>query len=208
MSKTRSKADLLGPEPAKKRVVSEQDIEIAWNKLYQGVSLAWLAGFCRMNFQTVKKRLGDCPTLSGKNGQELYDPMEALSRLVKPKFDIGEYIRNMNPNELPPMLRKEYWDAAKKQIEVEQLQGELWRTEDVHGMVSDAFKVIKNQMQVWIDDVERECPITPEQYQVLNERVDALRQTLAEHLQNMEGHTPHVLGLSNGADDNEEEEEA
>ena len=26
---------------------------------------------------------------------------------------IKDYIRTMSPNELPPMLRKEFWDAEK-----------------------------------------------------------------------------------------------
>lgn len=177
----RSLTDLLGddepPEPQK-----QEPVETDWAKLRNGVSVNWLSGFTKLDRKTVKKRLADCPAISVKSGVEKYDPMLALSYLVKPRFDIHEYMKNMNPQDLPPMLRKEYWDAELKKAKWQREAGELWHTSDVLDVLAEAFKRIKTATQMWADDVEREAGLTREQYQALIRRVDVLREDLHKAL--------------------------
>lgn len=173
--RSRSRSDLLGDEPEPVR----EHVETDWAKLRQGVTVAWLAGAMRMDPKTVKKRLGPvAPKQKRPGGQDLYDLELAMSYLVKPRFDVREYIKTMNPTELPPMLRKEYWDAELKKLAWQEKAGELWPTDKVLEVFSEAFKRIKNQCQVWADDVEREAKMTPEQYRALIKRVDMLREGL------------------------------
>ncbi len=208
--KPRSAEDLLGEMPRKKPPRPE-DSETEWHKLRDGVTQNWLVGFTRMHPNTVKRRLGKCPVLKKEAGRDVYDPMIALSYLINPQIDVYDYIKNMQPNELPVMLRKEFWDAENKRLNYEERSGELWHTSDVHEVLSNVFKQIKNQMQVWTDDVERETKLTPEQYKILEARVDALRKSLDDTLKALPSQQFHgsVLETRNldGRQSDESEEE-
>lgn len=188
---SRSLKDLLGPQDEEPVSTGESD----WAKLRAGVTVSWLAGALRRDPKTVKKRLGPCKPKTRQGGVDLYDLEEAMSYLVKPRFDIKDYLKTMNPTELPSMLRKEYWDAELKRLKFEEIAGELWPTASVLAVFAEAFKRIKNQMQVWADDVERESDLTPEQYKALTRRVDALRVDLHKQLVEMpkDGHHGHAL---------------
>lgn len=190
----RTLEDLLGgDEDTPTQRPNLKDGEDNWAILRRGVTIGWLAGFLGMHPDTVKKRLGECPALSNQKGRERYDPKQALGYLITPKFDIKDYIRGMNPNELPPMLRKEYWQAEKNRLDYEERAGELWRTEAVIAALGMAFKHIKNQTQVFADDVEREGFLTPEQYKILNRRVDSYRDELFKLLCELPKESPNVL---------------
>lgn len=185
MTQRRSLKDLLGPaeaeEPAQDALHGESD----WAKLREGVTVSWLAGALRRDPKTVKKRLGPCRPKGKKNGSDLYDLEEAMTYLVKPRFDIKEYLRSMNPTELPPMLRKEYWDAELKRLKWQEMAGELWPTAAVLEVLAEACKRIKNQVQVWADDVERDAGLSPDQYAALQSRVDVLRTDIHKVLVEM-----------------------
>ena len=168
--------DLLGPDPDEEEVSSS--VETDWGKLRSGVSITWLKGLTGMDHKTVKKRLGPCKAKGKKLGFDVYDPIEALSYLIKPKFDVADYMKTMNIAELPPMLRKEYWEAENKKLTYQERAGELWRTSDVLAVFAEAFKLIKTTTQVWADDVERDAGLKAEQYKALIGRVDALREDL------------------------------
>lgn len=190
--------DILGNTPEVEE--DESTVETDWAKLRKGVSLTWLAGFTRMDRKTVKKRLADCPAIARKSGSELYDPLLALSYLIKPRFDIRDYIKTMNPTELPPMLRKEFWDAENKRLKYQATAGELWPTESVLAVLAEAFKRIKQTTQVWADDVEREAGMPREQYVALIARVDALREDLYRTLVEMPKHQNTLSALDHGPD--------
>lgn len=193
--------DILGPGSTPEPEDVERDtVETDWAKLRKGVSLTWLSGFTRMDRKTVKKRLSDCPAIAKMSGSELYDPLLALSYLIKPRFDIRDYIKTMNPTELPPMLRKEFWDAENKRLKYQQTAGELWPTESVLEVLAEAFKRVKQTTQVWADDVEREANMPREQYVALIARVDALREDLYRTLVEMPKHRNTLSALDHGPD--------
>lgn len=171
----RDLGDFLGEEPEED---SNGPVETDWAKLRQGVSIVWLKGLLKMDAKTVKKRLASCSPIGKKSGHDVYDPAMALSYLVKPRFDVKDYIKTMNPTELPPMLRKEFWDAENKRANYMERAGELWKTEHVVAVLSDAMKRIKTQLQIWADDVERDAGLNKEQYAALNQRIDSLREDI------------------------------
>jgi len=194
MNTRRSDADLLGDEDE----VRAADAEMDWSKLRLGVTVNWLAGAFRLDRKTVKKRLGPLSPKTKSSKGDLYDLEQAASYLVKPQFDVAEYMKKMNPNELPPMLRKEYWEAENKRMTYEERAGELWPTESVVAVLADAFKAIKNQMQVWIDDVERDAGLTREQYAAMQKRVDQLRDELFAKLCELPKNAHHGSALEEG----------
>jgi len=196
----RSLDDLLGGDdsnseaPLTKAIDSKTD---DWAQVRRGVTQAWLTGALRMDKRTVKKRLAECPIAEKKAGNiALYDLAQAMSFLVKPRFDIEDYMRNMNPEELPPRLKSEYWKAKRSEQEYKERAGELWHTEDVIMVLGDTAKTIRGVMQTWIDALERKTEVTPEQYRELQSMVDDLRNEIARALVEMPalGQTPNLLG--------------
>lgn len=208
MTRKRNIDDLLGDspkpeEPPRRRrgrprkedtPPPPEDTESDWAKIRAGVTIGWLAGALRMDRNTVKKRLATLsPKAKRPAGGDLYDLELALPYLVKPKIDMRDYIRNMNVQELPPVLRKEYWAAEKSRLDWMERAGELWPTADVQSVLGEAFMLIKTTTQVWADDVEREAGLTKEQYKALIERVDQLREDLFAALCEMPKTHVHVL---------------
>lgn len=186
----RSKEDLLGPDPDSVQEhdtapESGQAAESDWARLRNGVSAAWIAGAIKRDPKTVKKRLAGCKPKKREKGVDLYDLEEAMSYVVKPRFDVGEYIKTMNPQELPVMLRKEYWEAENKRAKFMRDAGELWHTDDVLAVFAEAFKRIKTTMQVWPDDVERVAGLNRDQYNALIRLTDGLREELHKTLVEM-----------------------
>lgn len=198
----RSKEDLLGPEPEPEREAVETD----WAKLREGVSLTWLAGALRMDRKTIKKRLAPLSPKTKRAQGDLYDLEMAMSYLVKPRFDVAEYIKTMNPQELPVMLRKEYWEAENKRAKFMRDAGELWHTDDVLAVFAEAFKRIKTTMQVWPDDVERVAGLNRDQYNALIKLTDGLREELFKTLCEMpKERKTESLAAEIGADDEDGE---
>ncbi len=199
--KRRSAADLLGDDEPQAPIANSEIGNAEWAKVRQGVTVTWLAGALTMDRKTVQKRLASCPVKSkGQGGFPIYDLGQAMSYLVKPNFDIADYMRTMNPSELPPMLKKEYWQAENSRALYMQRAGDLWHTDDVLAVFSEAFKRIKDTLQVFPDDLERETGINRTQYEEAQKRTDMLRDELARTLIEMPKHRQTRNLLSDDTD--------
>jgi hypothetical protein len=128
-----------------------------------GVSITWLCTMFRMDRRTCQKRLAMCPPLRrGVGDAPMFDLAQAAAFLVKPKINIGEWVKSLRPADLPPYLQSEFWDAQNKRQKWEENAGELWRTEKVIEVFADVFKHIKETMQQWQDSIERKEGLTGE----------------------------------------------
>lgn len=175
--------DLIGttPKSAKAETVSV-DAEtyaaegpVDMNNLYGGVTITWLSEAFQMAPMTVKKKLANCPIkyqVPGKFAK--YDLATAASYLIKPRFDVGEYIKTMKPHDLPPILQAAYWDAQKKRQDWELNAGDLWRTEKVIGVLADTFKLFKTSVSLFTDTLEQEKGLTDAQRETLGSMCDGL----------------------------------
>lgn len=146
--------------------------------MHAGVTTGWLARVFGMDPSTVKKRLADCPPLQRRKAGYVYSLPQAAAYLVKPVFDVSEYLKTMRPSELPASLQKEYWDARLKRQRWEERAGELWRTDDVLDVLGEAFIAIKSSMQLWADNLERAVGLSDEQRRLLQGMVDGLQTEL------------------------------
>lgn len=178
--------DLLGgaPSPTKrgpKPAAANQTTD--WTVTLNGVSVTWLMQAFRMDRQTVKKKLARLlPIGNGSGGQPLYDFVQAASYLVKPQVDVGAYIQSLRPQDLPPLLQKEYWDARLKRQRWEERAGDLWRTDEVRNTFSEVFKLIRTRMQLWVDDLDRAKSLSNEHRLVVTQLVDSLQDDLHRSL--------------------------
>lgn len=198
MARSRSDDDLFGVRTEEPLPAAEMD----WATLRKGVSRNWLAGALKMDVQTVKKRLGGVkPIKKGNNNQDLYDFAEAMSYLVKPRIDVAEYIRGMNPRDLPGALKKEFWQAENQRLSYMERAGELWHTRDVLKVFADVAQLIRTTVQVWADDMERTGQLDREQYAMLRDKVDSLRDEVHKSLVDMPRRQKTESVLADGLED-------
>lgn len=170
------------------------DAEVDDN-VFAGVTRTWLADVFGMDPTTVKKRLANCPT-KGKRGQfPVYELRLAAQYLVPPRVNIGEYLKSMRPNDLPPILQSAYWDAQKKRQDWELNAGELWKTEKVIETLSETFKLIKTSVSLFADTVEQEHGLTEAQRETIGKLTDSLMDDIHNSLvrQHELSRTPNQL---------------
>lgn len=177
--------DILGedPEPGSRGAAPPALKRPPIEEVFFGVSITWLMHAFRMDRNTVKRRLAQCPPLRMERGNTpLYDLAQAAAYLVDPKVDVAEYIKNMRAEDLPPYMQREFWDAKLKRQQFELRAGDLWRTEDVLNVLGEAFKTLKSTLQLWADSMERATGLTDDQRKFLVGQVDALQDQLYQAL--------------------------
>ncbi len=147
--------DILGEAPDDSVSLDQTDME-------RGVSLTWLAQVFRMDKNTVKKRIAPCAPVGKRLGFDVYALRQVAGYLVQPKVDIGQWIKSLRPNDLPPYLQTMYWDAALKRQKWEENAGDLWRTDVILDTFGDLAMTMKSQIQLWVENIDRVNNITPE----------------------------------------------
>ena len=108
-----------------------EKLDMDIDRVNKGVTISWLAQAFGLNPVTVKARLRKCPPMQRLRTGYLYDFRMAAPYLVKPVFDVKEYLKTMRPEELPTKLQEKYWSALMRRIKYEERAGMLWRTERV-----------------------------------------------------------------------------
>ncbi|HYD04807.1 MAG TPA: DUF1441 family protein, partial [Reyranella sp.] len=162
-----------------------------WSATLAGVSIAWLHNAFRMDRQTVKKRLAKLdPIGNGHAGQPVYDFVQAAAYLVKPKVNVAEYIKGLKPTDLPVILQDQYWASQLKRQQWEQRAGKLWHTDDVIEVFGRTFLVIKDTMNLWVENLAEASrgTLTAEQRKVLVGLVDGLQTDIHRNLLEMQAH--------------------
>ena len=147
--------------------------------------------------KTLPQRMKGIVPAGRRNGYKVYNIAEAASRLVKPGYEIEEYIRQMSPQELPPLLNKEFWNGQRARTAFEKEMGNLWPTEDVIALFAVLENGIRQTMLLITDDVDREEGLTDRQRKVFRRITDSsitlfkekLTEAFQEYHANREDHT-------------------
>jgi hypothetical protein len=165
------------------RAAAGQGTAPDWADFLQPVTVNWLAKVFRMDPQTVKKRLVRCPSLGNAgNGRPVYDFVQASGFLVKPKMDMDEYIKSLDPAKLPNHINKTYWEAKRIRLKYELEAADAWATEDVLQVFGDLFINLKEATQLWIENLPGKAAMSTEQYAALMGNVSALQTDIHERL--------------------------
>lgn len=147
------------------------------------VTKSWLAEALQMSPDTVAKRLTNCPVVGMAGGNRaLYDFKTAVRYLLPPMMDLAEYIQCLGPNDLPNHINKIFYEGLRQKIKFEQEAGDAWATSDVLEVFGDVFITIKDQMQLWTENLRDRAALTDAQYVKLREQIDVLQNTLHEKL--------------------------
>lgn len=144
--------------------------------------MAQIAQMFETDAKTLPNRMKHVAPVGKRNGYNVYSIREAASMIVKPGYEIEEFIRQMSPQEMPPLLTKEYWNGQKARLAFEKELGNLWPTEDVVEMTAVLCQEIRQSLILTVDDIERDEGFTDGQRKAFRRIVDSAISDMAEKL--------------------------
>lgn len=178
--------------------------------IYEGLNLEQIGRLLEMDRRNVGEKLNRAGVQPAgrRYGTDFFKLKDALPYLVKPGYDIDEYIRKMHPSELPKMLTKEYWAAQRSKQEYELKAGNLWPTEKIIEEVGDLMKMVKMSVLLAADSVERQVELSDKQRKIIKDQMDGLlidlHKTITEKFNKMQ----MAEGVAeSGEDDGTQEED-
>ncbi len=156
--------------------------------IYKGVNQDQLMRMFRMDHRTAQRKLLEAKTagigpVGRVNGADLFLIHEIAPYFCKPVFDPVEYIKQMDPRELPKMLTKEYWAGQRSRQEYEEKAGLLWRTEKVVEEVGELMKLFKMSSLLMLDAVERRTELTEVQRSIIKGLTHGMLDDLMKRIQ-------------------------
>lgn len=180
------------------------------------VTFAQAAKLFETDPKTLPQRCRRIRAVGKRKGYSVYKISDIASCIIKPNYEIEPYIRQMSPQELPPLLLKEFWNGQKARLAFEKENGNLWPTEDVVELVAVLQKALQQSIMLMTDDVDREEAFTDGQKRVFRRKMDeaivTVRETIKEKLKDhyadaeREEQRKHG-GLSGRVPDAEDDEE-
>lgn len=144
--------------------------------IFEGLNQTQLCQLLDMNDKELKPKMvrGGVEPCGTRNGFPIYRVKDVLPWVVKPGYDVEEYIRKMHHNELPKMLTKEYWAGQRSKQEYLEKAGNLWPTEKVVEKVGEMLKLVKMSATLMVDSVERSVELTDKQREIIKTQTDGM----------------------------------
>lgn len=148
--------------------------------LYDGANLSQLGNLFRMDHRVLVEKLekGGCKPSGERNGVNIYQVHEVAPYLVKPAYEIEEYIKRMHHNDLPKHLTKEFWAGLRSRQEYEQREGNLWPTTRVVEVIGGFMKMVKMSVRLMADSVDRQAELTDRQRHLVKSLGDGMLEEL------------------------------
>lgn len=208
-SKEDDTAPRVGRPPKEKNVEQAEIIETGKATMTQ------IAQMFGTDSKSLPKRMHGIQSAgTNKRGHKVYSIAEAATRIVRPGYEIEEYIRQMSPQELPPLLSKEYWNGQNARIKFEEQMGRLWPTDRVVECFGAGLSALRMAILLIQDGVEREDVLTEEQRQVIQRLMDSAindaREAVVEKMKEFDSayeleDDGRIQGLE-GQDDSEDDD--
>lgn len=191
------------------RAVSPEGSEETKSILYQGAHVEQLCKLFKMDHRACKEKIfasGVKPI--GKRGRtEVYAIHEVAPYLVKPIFDVETAIKRMRPEDLPLMLRKEFWAGQRSRQQVLADQGNLWPTSKVIKEAGELFKIVKMSALLMLDAAERRTELSAKQKSIIQELTGGMLEDLMKRIETRFKVKPQSKSsneqLQEGSDDTE-----
>ncbi|MEN1941020.1 DUF1441 family protein [Luteimonas sp. MJ174] len=146
-----------------------------------GWSIARLADELGMDRRTATKRLRDAgvPPCGKRGGHDVYRLADAAPALVDP---IGPSVESgvVDPRDLPPKDRKDYYQSENERLKVEVTIGQLIPAVEVEADYAELVKKVVKVLDTLPDILERDCALAPEAAETVQKTCDSIRQQLYE----------------------------
>jgi hypothetical protein len=150
-------------------------------------TMSQIAQMFETDAKTLPQRMKGIIPAGKRNGYRVYNIREAAGRLVKPGFEIEDYIRQMSPQELHPLLLKEFWNGQKARLDFEIKQGNYWPTGDVVEFIGVIGQGIRQTLLLVVDDIDREEELTDGQRaafrRITDDAITAMNDEITKRLQ-------------------------
>jgi hypothetical protein len=146
-------------------------------------TMAQIAQLFNTDAKTLPKRMKGVVPKGKRSGYTVYDIAEAASMIVRPGYEIEDFIRQMSPQELSPLLTKEFWNGQNARLNFEKNMGMHWPTEDVVAAFGELVNVVRMTALLVADDVERESGLTDAQRLIIRRIMDAMVTTLRQNIE-------------------------
>lgn len=146
--------------------------------MYEGANLSQLGRLFKMDHRVLVEKLHNCPPTGVRNGVDIWDVATAAPHLVKPIYDIETYIKRMHHNDLPKFLTKEFWAGQRSKQEFLLKEGELWSTSRVVTAVGSFMKLVKMNVRLLTDSVDRQAELSDRQRHIIRGLGDSMLEEL------------------------------
>ena len=175
---------------ARARNVFEQDPEADTTEdlmqIKSGVTVSWLATLYGVARKTIEMKLSGCPIKSRSSaGAPIYDLTVAAGYISGRKHDVLAALKVAKEEDFPLPMQQRFWKTKLLRNEWEAEAGQLWRTEDVLDVFSATFKLMKDAMMLWVDNLDAAGTVTKEQRSFMVSQVDSLSRELHRKLVEM-----------------------
>ncbi len=158
---------------------AEQDGELTGTSQANKTQLAQMF---RRDPKAMDRLLDGLNPVGERRGFKVYWIDEAAQRLVKPGYEIEDYLRRMHQSDLPPLLGKDFWNGQRARQAFEENEGDLWRTSEMVVVFSEACQTIRTSMMLFRDALEREESLTEEQSLAVQSLIDGAINDIQEAL--------------------------
>jgi hypothetical protein len=139
-----------------------------------GVTLTDLASIFHTDRRYATEKIRNLKPSMIRDGHPVYRIDEAARYLMDPLVDVEAYIKQLRPNDLPPLLLKEFWAGQLNKQKFDLNDANLWPTADVMAVLADVFKKLKTGILLFADTIEAKSDLTDKQRKLINELSDGL----------------------------------
>lgn len=175
---------------ARARKIMEEDPAVDrtadLDSIKEGVTVTWLSNLYGVARKTIETRLGGCPILRrSKSGAPIYDLTVAAGYISGRKHDVLAALKVAKEEDFPLPMQQRFWKTKLLRNQWEADAGQLWRTEQVLDVFADTFKLMKDTMMLWVDNLDAAGTVTKEQRAFMVSQVDSLSRELHRKLVEM-----------------------
>lgn len=176
--------------------------------IFDGASISQLSDIFGRDRRTVTKYLREAsvrPT-GKRNGYPIYSLREAATYLcdMDPDF-IDRRLATMNPQDLPPLITKEYWNGKSARLKFLRDDGKLWETSAVEGLLGVWVKNFIIGVRQTEDAVDRRGMLSEAQRVELQNQLQSLINMTRSTLENAFT-TMKESGIGESDDDSENDQ--
>lgn len=152
--------------------------------IYEGASISQLNVLFGMDNRTISSKISGLEPCGKRAGAPIYSVREAAALLVEPTLDLSQievvanYVRKLNPTNMPKMLTKEFWSAMRTKQLYEDDAGDLWRTEKVVDVFSELVKSVRMPLILAKDAIANVKELTDRDQKIIDQIIDGILEEL------------------------------
>lgn len=151
--------------------------------LYEGANLTQMSVLFKCDERTLKAKMHGIMPVGKRYNAAIYDVSVVAARMGKlSEAQIEAAMRRMNHADLPKMLTKEYWNGLRAKQQFELLEGDLWPTDRVISEVGEMVKILKMELDLLTDGIERNTEMTDRQREVAAALIDGAKTNMMKRL--------------------------